>query len=226
MQVIRPVGREAAVKKYDILSALMAYAHAGDQHRQRLVLRFMSLITTRYNWQLNELTMGQREIARLWCVDERTVKRDMSKMRGLGWIQIKRQGVRGRVAVLALDLERIMLDTRTAWENIGPDFVDRAGGVSAARSADKTVVPFRRRQIVPAEGLWGGACAALQNEDPDLFNAWFAGLTDAGVQDGYLQLIAPTRFQADYIRTHLMARLRVAVSRIDGSICDIRVTAG
>lgn len=37
----------------------------GDQNLQRLVLRLMSLITTRYNWQRNELTMGQREIARL-----------------------------------------------------------------------------------------------------------------------------------------------------------------
>lgn len=226
MQVIRPVGREAAVKKYDILSALMAHAHAGDQHRQRLVLRFMSLITTRYNWQHNELTMGQREIARLWCVDERTVKRDMARLRGLGWIQIKRQGVRGRVAILALDLERVMLDTRSAWENIGPDFVERAGGTSATEPADKTVVPFRRGQIEPAEGLWGGACMALQAEDPDLFNAWFAGLTDAGVQDSYLHLIAPTRFQADYIRTHLMGRLRVAVSRMDGSVSGVRVTAG
>ena len=85
MQVIRPgtsaVGRDAAVRKYDALSALMAFALAGDPNRQRLVLRLMALITTRYNWQRNELAMGQREIARLWCVDERTVKRDMARLR-------------------------------------------------------------------------------------------------------------------------------------------------
>ena len=51
MQVIRPVGREAAARKYDLLSAMMAHALAGDQNRQRLVLRLMALITTRYNWQ-------------------------------------------------------------------------------------------------------------------------------------------------------------------------------
>ena len=94
MQVIRPVGREAAAKKYDILSAMMDHALAGDQHRQRLVLRLMSLITTRYNWQRNELTMGQKEIARLWCVDERTVKRDMARLRALGWLLVKAQGAR------------------------------------------------------------------------------------------------------------------------------------
>ena len=49
MQVIRPVGREAASRKYDVLSALMAHALAGDKHRQRLVLRLMAVITTRYN---------------------------------------------------------------------------------------------------------------------------------------------------------------------------------
>ncbi|KGJ01495.1 hypothetical protein [Paracoccus sphaerophysae] len=41
MHVIRPgksaVGRDAAVRKYDALSALMAFALAGDPNRQRLV---------------------------------------------------------------------------------------------------------------------------------------------------------------------------------------------
>ena len=84
MQLPRPVGREAASRKYDILSALMAFALAQDKHVQRQVLRIMALITTRYNWQRDELTMGQGEIAKLWSVDERTVKREMAKLRALG----------------------------------------------------------------------------------------------------------------------------------------------
>lgn len=228
MQVIRPVGREAAAKKYDILSAMMAHAMAGDQHRQRLILRLMSLITTRYNWQRNELTMGQREIARLWCVDARTVKRDMARLRGLGWLQVKSQGARGRVSVLGLDLERIMLDTRREWENIGPDFVERAGGASAHRSDDRggeKVVPFRRMQVVAAGDLWGQARAALAAEDPALFDAWFAGLADGGVLDGRLRLIAPTRFHADYLSTHLLGRIGTAVSRADPSVRGVQITA-
>ncbi|MES2915141.1 MAG: DnaA N-terminal domain-containing protein [Pseudomonadota bacterium] len=59
MQLPRPVGREAALRKYDILSALMAFALSKDKHVQRQVLRVMALITTRYNWQRDELTMGQ-----------------------------------------------------------------------------------------------------------------------------------------------------------------------
>lgn len=223
MQVIKPVGREAAAKKYDILSALTAHALAGDQHRQRLVLRLIALITTRYNWQRNELTIGQREIARLWCVDERTVKRDMARLRALEWVEIKRQGARGRVSVLGLNLERIMLDSRNEWDNIGPDFVERVGGHD--RPADMTVVPLRRYDVTAASGLWGAARQRLEAEDAPLFAAWFAGLADGGVRDGSLTLIAPTRFHATYVRTHLIDRLRVAVLRTDPSLRGVQITA-
>ncbi|MFD2815816.1 hypothetical protein ACFSYD_17875 [Paracoccus aerius] len=153
MQRIRAVGRAAAAKKYDILSAMMAHALAGDAQDQRLVLRLMALITTRYNWQADELSIGQREIARLWCVDERTVKRDMARLRASGWITVKRQGARGRVSVLGLDLDRILLDTRPAWSNIGPDYVARMGAEEMApEEADRTVVPFRRADVAAAEG--------------------------------------------------------------------------
>lgn len=225
MQVIRPVGREAAAKKYDVLSALMALALSADPHRQRLILRFLSLVTTRYNWQRNELAMGQREIARLWCVDERTVKREMARLRADGWVEVRRQGARGRVAVLAFAWERIMADTRVVWDNIGPDFVERAGGTcaEAAMLPDTTVVPFRRPAEIARDGLWGAASAKLMVEDAALFSAWFAALADAGVHSGCLHLIAPSRFQARYIRTHLLARLQQAVEAVDPSICGVEV---
>ncbi len=231
MQRIRAVGREAAAKKYDILSAMMAHALTGDPHYQRLVLRLMALITTRYNWQSDELTIGQREIARLWCVDERTVKREMARLRVLGWIIVKRQGARGRVSVLGLDLDRILLDTRPAWPNIGPDYVARMGGETepagtGAVPADTTVVPFRRPEIAAEAGLWGAARALLAAEDRALFDAWFAGLADGGVEQGCLTLIAPSRFHAAYLRTHLIERLRIAVRRAGGHVAQIRIEAG
>ncbi|WP_300042681.1 DnaA N-terminal domain-containing protein [uncultured Paracoccus sp.] len=222
MQVIRPVGREAAAKKYDLLSAMMAHALAGDQNRQRLILRLMSLITTRYNWQRNELTMGQREMARLWCVDERTVKRDMARLRATGWVIVKRQGARGRVSVLGLDLERIMLDTRAEWDHIGPDFVERAGG--PAPVGDTTVVPFRPRPAVdPGQGVWRQACRQLAAEDPVLFQTWLAALTEAGQDQGVLTLLAPTRFHASYVATHLLGRVLTALRRADASVRSVRV---
>ncbi|WP_199260931.1 DnaA N-terminal domain-containing protein [Paracoccus binzhouensis] len=221
MQVIRAVGREAAAKKYDLLSAMMAHGLAGDKHRQRLILRLMALITTRYNWQRDELTIGQREIARLWCVDERTVKREMAKLRALGWIEIKQQGARGRVSVLSLNLERILLDTKREWDNIGPDFVARIGGAQPEPAGN--VVPLHRPEPVPAQGVWAEARARLAEEDRALFDAWFAGLAEAGVADGCLTLFAPTRFHATYVQTHLLDRLRIAVQRCDGRIAKVRV---
>ena len=225
MQVIRAVGREAAAKKYDLLSAMMAHALAADKHRQRLVLRLMALITSRYNWQRDELSVGQREIARLWCVDERTVKREMARLRVLGWTEIKQQGARGRVSVLGLNLERILLDTRPEWANIGPDFVARVGGASAATAEPSNVVPLRRADPQPATGLWGMAQARLAVEDRALFDAWFAGLADAGTDGDCLTLVAPTRFHANYVQTHLIERLRIAVTRTDAGVRQVRLTA-
>lgn len=241
MQVIRPVGRAAAARKYDLLSALMAFALAGDPHRQRLVLRFMALVTTRYNWQRDELTMGQREIARLWCVDERTVKRDMARLRAQGWVRLHRQGARGRVAVLGFDWDRIMEDTRGQWANIGPDFIARAGegnaeatgqsaGAGQGAAEGGTVVPFRRPGPPPdsgeGPGVWAAAAARLSADEPALFSAWFGTLAEAGVRDGCLHLVAPSRFQASYIHTHLAARLLAAVRLADPSIRAVAVDGG
>lgn len=239
MQVIRPAGREAASRKYDLLSALMAHGLAGDQHRQRLVLRLMALITARYNWQRDELTMGQAEVARLWAVDERTVKRDMARLRAMGWIVVKRQGARGRVSVLGLGLERILLDTRPEWSNLGPDFVARLGGGDTAGQGDRTaeasagatVVPFRRTgpadEATAAQGtIWAAARTFLLAENPAVFDAWLAPLADAGVEDGQLLLLAPSRFHASYVLTNLRERLNTALRRADPTLAGVNVRAG
>ncbi|MBV0892992.1 hypothetical protein KTN05_14225 [Paracoccus sp. Z118] len=243
MQVIRPVGREAASRKYDLLSALMAHGLAGDKHRQRLVLRLMALITTRYNWQRDELTMAQTEIARLWSVDERTVKRDMARLRALGWIVVKRQGARGRVSVLGLGLERLLLDTRPEWSNVGPDFVARLGGgdtdsAGAGQGGEMggdgpTVVPFRRpgagvepAQMAAPGGIWAAARALLLAEDPAVFDAWLAPLAEAGIEDGQLVLLAPSRFHASYVLTNLRERLSTALRRADPTLAGVMVRAG
>lgn len=223
MQIVRAVGREAASKKYDLLSALMAHALAGDKNRQRLVLRLMSLITTRYNWQKDELSIGQREIARLWSVDERTVKREMAKLRALGWLEQRQAGARGRVATFSLGIARILLDTRAEWELVGPDLVERLSG---PQPKDDKVVPFIRPTIPVGEGVWAQAQMQLAAEDPSTYGAWFAPLVDAGSNQGRLELIAPSRFHAAYVATHLIERLKVAVRRVEPSIADVRVTTG
>lgn len=225
MQVLRAVGREAASRKYDLLSALMAHGLAGDKHRQRLVMRLMALITTRYNWQRDELTMGQREIARLWSVDERTVKRELARLRALGWLDQKQAGARGRVAVYSLGIARILLDSRPEWDLIGPDFVERLSGPAAP--LDDKVVPFQRP--APAEmaaGIWGQMQRQLMAEDPGTFGAWFAPLTEISHVAGVVELLAPSRFHASYVMMHYADRLRIAARRALPSIHDVRVLGG
>lgn len=230
MQLPRPVGREAASRKYDILSALMAFALAKDKHVQRQVMRIMALITTRYNWQRDELTMGQGEIARLWSVDDRTVKREMARLRAQGWLVLKRQGARGRVSVYGMDLNRMLADTRPAWPLIGEDFIARLDPAAAGQGAEgqgaSNVVPLRAASG-PAPGsdgsVWATAQAWLHQDDAATYGAWFHALTDAGMEANCLTLAAPTRFHATYVTTNLKDRLLAALWRLEPSLRDVRI---
>ncbi len=225
MQILRAVGRDASSKKYDLLSALAAHGLAGDKHRQRLVMRLMSLITTRYNWQSDELSIGQREIARLWSVDERTVKREMSKLRNLGWLDQKRAGARGRVALFSLGIERILLDTKPEWALIGPDFIERLEGKPAAPLPETNVVPFQRIPLPEGDGFWPQVLGLLASEDLATCNAWFMPMAMLDCSATRLHLVAPSRFHAAYVRTHLIERLRVIARRVDPSISEVVIDA-
>ncbi len=226
MQLPRPVGREAASRKYDILSALMAFALSKDKNVQRHILRIMALLTTRYNWQRDELTMGQGEIARLWSVDERTVKREMARLRAQGWLVLKRQGARGRVSVYGIDLNRILEDTRPAWPLIGEDFISRLSPTETANHAASNVVPLRAAKPPTTDGsIWAAARACLHAEDTATYGAWFHALTEAGREANALTLAAPTRFHAAYVTTNLKDRLLTALRRVDPSVRDVCIVA-
>ncbi|MCO8146074.1 hypothetical protein NHN26_12675 [Rhodovulum tesquicola] len=224
MQLPRPVGREAASRKYDILSALMAFGLSRDKHAQRQVLRVMALITTRYNWQRDELSMGQAEIARLWSVDERTVKREMARLRAQGWLVLKRQGARGRVSTYGLDLNRMLEDTRPAWPRIGEDFIARVDPAAGAGQGGSNVVPLRAVPAPMADGsVWGAAQERLHADDPATYGAWFHTLAEAGVEAGILTLAAPSRFHANYVATNLKEKLLSALRRVDPGLSDVRI---
>src|SRR5690554_6309962 len=115
MASVKPVGRSAAVRKYDLLTAMGVYALSQDKAVQRRILRLMTLVTARYNWQRDELAVGQREMARMWFVDERTVKREMAQLKAMGWLVVRRQGARGRVTEYSLDISQIEAVTRPVW---------------------------------------------------------------------------------------------------------------
>jgi hypothetical protein len=219
----RATGRNAASMKYDILSALGAHGCAGDKHRQKLVLRLITLIVARYNWIADEIMVGQREMAELWAIDERSVKRDLSKLRELGWLVQKRAAARGRVAVHGLGLARILEGTEPDWARIGPDYVARMAGQGAPTTeaaAPSNVISFP----LPTgdDGVWPRVQAMLHREDPYLYAAWFAALQAEHLGD-CLRLLAPTRFHADYLRSNHLQRLERIARACLGSAARVEV---
>ncbi|MEM8728876.1 MAG: DnaA N-terminal domain-containing protein [Pseudomonadota bacterium] len=225
MQTAKAIGRHAASRKYDLMTALGVHALARPGHLQILTLRFMTLLTARYNWQTDELSMGRAEMARLWSVTERTVKRDLARLRTLGWLSVKRPGARGRVTLYSVDITQVLMDTRDSWPLIGPDFVARMAEETLPR--DPKVIPLHPAAARDAPdptgssddtGPWGQIRDILHSRHPDLYAAWFAPLNASATRGAEITLTAPTRFAADYISAHLMTILRAAAARVDPAL--------
>lgn len=224
----KAVGRQAAARKYDILTALATYALARGKHDHRLVLRLMSLITARYNWARDELAVGQREIAKMWSVDERTVKREMAKLRALGWLVVKRQGARGRVTEYGIDFDVILNATRDDWAKVGSDFDLRMQGPE--QSGEAQIVPLKPKGVVPLPKVtdgsdWALAQGLLRAEDPSTYGSWFHALETTDRAGGRLTLKAPSRFHATYVQSHFIGRLLRACQSIDGSVAEVVISA-
>lgn len=223
----RPLGRGAAARKYDLLTAMGAHALGQGRSEQVLVLRLITLVTARYSWARDALCVGQREIARLWSVDERTVKREIAKLRGRGWLELTRAGARGRVAEYRLGVERILEDTRPGWARVGPDFEHR---LSDAPDDGKVVpLPLRAAQVPPSDlsdgSEWALAQAILHAEAPGPYASWLRALRREGRSGGRLMLCAPSRFHAAYVQTHLCAQLLAACQSVDAGIDEVVVSA-
>ena len=224
MQIARPVGRGASARKYDILTALGTYALAQNKHDQRRILRLITLVTARYNWGQDLLAVGQREIARLWSVDERTVKREMATLRERGWLVVKRQGARGRVTEYGLDLAQILKDTEAHWDSVGPDFSLRMG--ESDETASVVPLPVKGNVRAPSQdgSEWALAQALMHSEDQGLYASWIAGLQRAGRSGGCVILKAPSRFHGAYVQTHLERKILAALQDVDDTVQELRVT--
>lgn len=223
MQGARAVGRNAAALKYDILTALGSHGCAGDKYRQRLVLRFITLIVARYNWQSDEIATGQQEMAQMWAVDARTVKRDIAALRELGWLVQKRPAARGRVAVHGLGTAAILQSTQKDWARVGSDFVSRMEPQPAAQPSTTNVIVFPAAP--EGNGLWDRVQGILRRENPELYQAWFAILTEVCLSDGVLTLHAPSRFHASFLTTHHRNRIEVLVQSVDPDAHSVVITA-
>lgn len=220
-------GPGAASAKYDVLTALLALATQGEGVEARLALRLSLLITARYNWRRGSFAVGQKELARMWGVTERTVKREMAELRGRGWIVVDVPAARGRVASYKIDFDTVLRTTAPLWDAVGPDFAARIAGVPENDEVPKSnVVPLHNSPQIAESQVpqWQGIAGKLKDQDQKLFNAWFARLTATSCEDGVLYLMAPSRFVSDYIRTHYVSRILAAAISEDQDILAIEIS--
>ena len=220
----KATGQGSAARKYDLITAIGAFGLARDKHLQRLMLRLITLITARYNWARDELAVGQREIGMLWSVDERTVKREMAKLRGLGWLVVRRQGARGRVTQYSLDIDCILLATKSQWQNVGPDFDLRMQGAPDTGQILRLPVIG----VVPPPKVmdgteWEIAQTVLYAEDRAVYGSWLRALVREGRAGGRIVLKAPSRFHGAYVQTHLSGRILTACQSVDADVSEIAI---
>ena len=213
-------GPGAASFKYDVLTTLGVYACRADRHTQRLTLRLIVLITARYDWQRDAISTGQREIASLWAVDERTVKRDVSKLRARGWLVLRHPAARGRVACHSLGIDTILADTRESWSAVGPDFVARLTGPVPEDHAGN-VIPFA--PLVAGTGHWAEICRRSHAMDPAAHAAWIAPLVCEAATPERLILRAPSRFHTTFVRTHYADTLCAHARAIVGGSIKLEI---
>ena len=237
MQPSRLVGPGSGVAKYDVLTALSVGALHRSPAAQVSVLRLIALITARYNWQRDELSIGQSEMARIWGVHDRTVKREVRRLQEAGFLVCLRPGVRGRVASYRLDRAGIERFSRPVWDLLGPDFANRAGQLMGAAPATnvvrldfgpgpETAAPDRAGAAPEAgSGTWAGVLDRLAGVQPEATANWYRRLSLVAHRDGVLLLAAPNRFVRDYVATHLREPLLAAAAAELGPVDRLDFTS-
>jgi hypothetical protein len=207
-----------------VLTALGPHAPAGDKHRQRLTLRLLTPVTARYTWQRDELSAGRVEIARPWQVNERTVKRDLARLKADAWLTVRRPSARGRVTVHGIDWMVVLAAKRPAWAHAGPDFNARMSGQSdpAPSTPDDTGAPFP--QAPKGAGDRDRASALLHRPDPASPASWPAPLQPAGRAGGVISLTAPSGFHAQYLSVRALDRIARAVRQVAPEVHRVVLT--
>jgi hypothetical protein len=188
-------GRNASALKYDILTAIAVRALTDTAGARTTALRLIALITARYDWRRDEVSIGRNELAQLWKTSEATAKRELGKFKSQGLLEIKRPGVRGRVAAYRLCHSNLSEKTRPNWDQIGGHFTERmADFLNMDGSAPKTP-----NSTVEAEAqVWRHMVSTLSVElSPAVLEKWILPLIFVSADHGTVVLRAPSAFQSD-----------------------------
>jgi hypothetical protein len=232
MDAKRLTGVKASSLKYDLLTALTVSGLHLDARHQIAMARLTLLITARYNWRHDEFCVGQRDLARMWNVTERTVKREVKYWLDQRLIICKRQGVRGRVGAYRLNYAEIYRVSGPYWKSVGPDFHERMTETNPVKDAKVVAVDFRkesREAAVPEPApdkdphTWRAACQRMRDLHPEHYQNWIALLTFGSDDEETLELRANNQFVAQYVQTHLIAILAEAVEATLGPRRRIKI---
>ncbi|MGB0661382.1 MAG: hypothetical protein ACPGNV_14560 [Mangrovicoccus sp.] len=199
--------------KYDILTNLALIGLRCDDHMRLLALRLNVMITARYDWVKDLVSIGHSQLALLWNVSTRTVKRDMAALVEAGLLAVVRRGRRGQVGAYRLNRARVMELAREDWHRVGPDFLDRmATQMSPVRQAPM-VDPAAQEAppTPPSNGFDQAVKDVLRAREPQSYEAWFARLRFGEPQGGQVSVTAPSAFQARYLAEKFDLVLRQAV---------------
>jgi len=216
MDAKKLTGPNAGSIKYDLITAMSVLGLAGKPSLQTSMTRLIALVTARYNWFRDEVTVGQRDIAKMWSVDQRTVKREMKRLLEAGILVKVRHGVRGRVAAYRLNYREIVNLSEPHWTLVGPDFVERMSTLYPHSAVKVVKVDFGKKppeSNIPLTGDrsgWRKTCQILRASDESIFRNWYNKLTFKSIVDSELILTAPNNFIAQYILTHLEGLLLLA----------------
>lgn len=215
----RLAGPGASARKYDVLTWLAMAGLRETSLSGTLALRLIALITARYNWALDEVSIGHEELMRLWGVSRRTVIRDVEKLRRAGLLLQTRPARRGRVAAYRLGHDHIAALAEPLRDSMGTDLCARLAlsiGGDAATS-NGIVVSFPRTETGSLRERLRDALAGAASEAA--LSRWFDPL-HCEIGEGGLTLRAPTAFHADYVERTFGDRLRRAAAGFG----DARVT--
>lgn len=223
MNPLRLTGPDAGVLKYDLLTAMSVAGLNGTTTLQMSLMRLIAVITARYNWRSDEFVVGQRDLARMWSVNERTVKREMKRLVEARILICKRPGVRGRVGAYRLNQHRLAELSEPSWPLVGPDFDLRMR--ERYQQTNVTVVQLnayaekaQSAGVSAQRGTWERAMAQLAQDQPNQYEAWFARLSYLGFENGMLRLKCQSVFVQRYIEAHLVRPLLTAAEAELGPI--------
>lgn len=133
------------------------------------------------------------------------------------------------MAAYRLNLAQVYKLSEPVWRKVGPDFAERMDLRVPKQTAETVVrVDFQTRPAKLPDGPadpWKRVLNRLEVDSPTFVAAWFSKLHFVEKTDTCLTLLAPSKFMAQYVQTHLMTALTLAVSSELGGNVQPRILA-